>query len=335
MIPPPSPPSNLYRSDGPRFNSSLSIVFMVSVMTFFFMGFFSIYLKLCTERRVPVRNWDLPLNFGMPSSRLTRGLEESVIDSFPTFVYSTVKGLKTGKGTLECAICLNEFKDDETLRLIPKCNHVFHPDCIDAWLSSQATCPVCRTELAPNSGEIITSATVQVDNWDSEPENRPGNNNTSNETSEIAVDIESPYVNLINSNSTFSQNRPPGSSSAGWRLNRFLRRSHSTGHLLVQLGESRERFTLSLPEDVRSQLMDSSLSLTKSGAASPGARSARGYRTSSLERNYFSYKRFNQWGFTVTPFLTRVGSVESPQPVDDDGDEGSTTPPKGCERLFI
>ncbi|KAE8669134.1 putative RING-H2 finger protein ATL36 [Hibiscus syriacus] len=136
--------------------------------------------------------------------RLTRGLESSVIESFPTFLYSTGKGLKIGKATLECAICLNEFEDDETLRLIPKCSHVFHPDCIDAWLSSHLTCPVCRANLMvkPCGGETITSATVQINGPVSNPENRSNDNNMGEETSAIEIinqekDIESQEVSLV------------------------------------------------------------------------------------------------------------------------------------------
>ncbi|KAF9602633.1 hypothetical protein IFM89_030521 [Coptis chinensis] len=66
-------------------------------------------------------------------------------------LYSVVKGLKIGKGALECAVCLNEFGNDETLRLLPKCDNVFHPECIDAWLASHTTCPVCRANLTPDS----------------------------------------------------------------------------------------------------------------------------------------------------------------------------------------
>ncbi|KAH1110281.1 E3 ubiquitin-protein ligase ATL6 [Glycine max] len=65
---------------------------------------------------------------------------------------------KLGKGTLECAVCLNEFEDTETLRLIPKCDLVFHPECIDEWLPSHTTCPVCRAKpilvLANINGEM-------------------------------------------------------------------------------------------------------------------------------------------------------------------------------------
>ena len=61
------------------------------------------------------------------------------------------EGLKIGKGTLECTICLCEFEDDETLRLIPKCDHVFRPECIDMWLESYTTCPVCLANLVHNT----------------------------------------------------------------------------------------------------------------------------------------------------------------------------------------
>ncbi|KAK8566894.1 hypothetical protein V6N13_109977 [Hibiscus sabdariffa] len=38
------------------------------------------------------------VNFGRRSRRLMRGLDPSVIESFPTFLYSTVKGFKIGNG---------------------------------------------------------------------------------------------------------------------------------------------------------------------------------------------------------------------------------------------
>jgi len=36
----------------------------------------------------------------------------------------------------ECAICMETFKKDENLLRIPKCQHFFHPHCIDQWLCS-------------------------------------------------------------------------------------------------------------------------------------------------------------------------------------------------------
>ncbi|XP_010694619.1 RING-H2 finger protein ATL11 [Beta vulgaris subsp. vulgaris] len=91
-------------------------------------------------------NYDLP-----------PGLETSVIDTFPKFFYSVRPDQDIGvnsatmKMTGECAVCLGVFEDDETLRLLPKCGHVFHADCIDTWLRMHATCPFCRAVLLPEN----------------------------------------------------------------------------------------------------------------------------------------------------------------------------------------
>ncbi|XP_007018124.2 PREDICTED: RING-H2 finger protein ATL11 [Theobroma cacao] len=355
-IPAPPPPSNSYEPVGPKFNPSMAIVMVVLVTAFFFMGFFSVYIRQCAQRRMRGGNWDASVNFGRRSRRLTRGLDASVIESFPTFLYSTVKGLKIGNDTLECAVCLNEFEDDETLRLIPKCSHVFHPDCIDAWLLSHSTCPVCRANLAPKPGEDISCPTVPVYGSELELENRPDNNNASNEMSRTEAvnqrrDVEPLDVNLVNSNTPIIQNRPPRSRSTGWMLTRLFPRSHSTGHLLVQPGENCERFTLRLPEDVRSELMNSNFSRSNSCLAFPRARSSRrGYRSRSLGRNYFNYERSDRpdrWGFTMTPpFFSRTGSLRSPKLVagtGGDSDEALANPAKGLfksikspfDRLFV
>lgn len=48
----------------------------------------------------------------------------------------------------ECSICLSEFEEKEFVKVIPFCKHGFHPTCIDTWLSSHVSCPLCRsTEL--------------------------------------------------------------------------------------------------------------------------------------------------------------------------------------------
>lgn len=46
-----------------------------------------------------------------------------------------------------CTICLEKYKASERLRLIRKCNHCFHADCLEQWLQRKNTCPVCRTNV--------------------------------------------------------------------------------------------------------------------------------------------------------------------------------------------
>ncbi|GJX35287.1 E3 ubiquitin protein ligase ATL42-like protein [Tanacetum coccineum] len=69
------------------------------------------------------------------------GIDKKAIESLPFFRFSSLKGSKEG---LECVVCLSKFEDSEVLRLLPKCKHAFHMKCIDEWLESHSTCPLCR-----------------------------------------------------------------------------------------------------------------------------------------------------------------------------------------------
>ncbi|KAK2972386.1 hypothetical protein RJ640_014444 [Escallonia rubra] len=50
-------------------------------------------------------------------------------------------------GAGECPVCLSAFVAGEELRRLNKCEHAFHAPCINAWLSSHSTCPVCRAAV--------------------------------------------------------------------------------------------------------------------------------------------------------------------------------------------
>ncbi|MCD9645006.1 hypothetical protein HAX54_033634 [Datura stramonium] len=52
--------------------------------------------------------------------------------------------------TNDCAICLDVIGNEELARLIPGCNHGFHLECLDLWLSKQPFCPICRHKLQSN-----------------------------------------------------------------------------------------------------------------------------------------------------------------------------------------
>ncbi|KAK4851864.1 hypothetical protein QYF36_019028 [Acer negundo] len=314
------------------FSPSMAIIIVILIAALFFMGFFSIYIRHCNNDPTAVR----PVN-GSLRSRLAaaaRGLDPTVIEKFPTLVYSEVKVLKIGKGALECAVCLCEFEDDETLRLIPKCDHVFHPECIDAWLSSHTTCPVCRANLSPQSGESdpqlggesdspVHELDVEAQNDAAESEHLHQHDDVDGETA--AQPSEAEVIDMMNR--TPNRNRTRGSSTRGSRSNRprkFLR-SHSTGHSLVQPGENTERFTLRLPVDVRKQIMNRELNranslvvLPREGSSRRGYRnggegSSRGKSSRWLERMDRSFKS-GRWVFSkAPPFFSRTSSFQSPK----------------------
>ncbi|EEF28281.1 ring finger protein, putative [Ricinus communis] len=81
----------------------------------------------------------------------TVGLQQSVIDSIAVFKYKKDEGLIEGT---ECSVCLNEFQEDESLRLLPKCSHAFHIPCIDTWLRSHKNCPLCRAPVISDNFDV-------------------------------------------------------------------------------------------------------------------------------------------------------------------------------------
>ncbi|XP_030518796.1 RING-H2 finger protein ATL40-like [Rhodamnia argentea] len=75
------------------------------------------------------------------------GLDLTVISSLPFFIFK--RSHCRDDALVECVVCLSMLEDGETARELPNCKHIFHAECIDKWLRSQSTCPVCRTEARP------------------------------------------------------------------------------------------------------------------------------------------------------------------------------------------
>lgn len=77
----------------------------------------------------------------------TIGLNPTVISSIKVCKYSKSDGVVEGT---DCSVCLSEFEEEESLRLLPKCKHAFHLSCIDTWLRSHTNCPLCRAPITMN-----------------------------------------------------------------------------------------------------------------------------------------------------------------------------------------
>lgn len=158
-----------------KFNPSMAIIIIVLISAFLFMGFFSIYVRRCTRNNVGSNNDPVRQARDAAAAAAVRqaeGLDKAVVESLPLVGYSLVKGLKGGKDLSECAVCLSDFEEDENLRLLPKCGHIFHPDCIDMWFHSHSTCPLCRSSLIPaeggkgvEGGEDNSATSEEYQNW--------------------------------------------------------------------------------------------------------------------------------------------------------------------------
>lgn len=90
-------------------------------------------------------------------------LNQSLVDLLPTRIYrdkdttevmtddkraglsgnSSVNSLDTAYEPSNCVICLELFEDGDILRRLP-CNHEYHRDCVDVWLTKKCgSCPLC------------------------------------------------------------------------------------------------------------------------------------------------------------------------------------------------
>lgn len=103
----------------------------------------------------------------LSSPGASRGLDAAVLANLPTFVYAN----NPSEPPLDCAVCLSEFEEGESGRILPKCSHTFHVDCIDTWFMSRSCCPLCRAPVQTAPVRIDqTVVPVPVSGGDNEPD---------------------------------------------------------------------------------------------------------------------------------------------------------------------
>lgn len=137
VSPLPSPAAHSRNSGWSPLASILSLVALIGIPTLIYAFFFAIKCPpnpFRPRRRSPGR-----ITGG---STTKSGHFESV---------STVKYMKQEHGKEncgECPVCLLAFVDGGEVRQLNACNHTFHVACIDTWLCSHSSCPVCRASIA-------------------------------------------------------------------------------------------------------------------------------------------------------------------------------------------
>nr|GEZ34919.1 E3 ubiquitin-protein ligase ATL42-like [Tanacetum cinerariifolium] len=141
-------------NDSTRTNFQPSLAVVIGVLGIMFSLTFCLllYAKCC--HRPSSAQYLNQENFGgiQRSASRVSGLNKTVIESLPFFRFSTLKGWRNG---LECSICLSKFEDVEILRLLPKCKHAFHLDCVDQWLEKHSGCPLCRCKVSEEDATLF------------------------------------------------------------------------------------------------------------------------------------------------------------------------------------
>lgn len=85
------------------------------------------------------------------------GLKSDAIKALPEVSHKSSGSLAVQDDD-QCCICLERFEDGEIVKVLPPCNHFYHPRCVDKWLTAHATCPLCRASLRrfkPRSNDTL------------------------------------------------------------------------------------------------------------------------------------------------------------------------------------
>lgn len=105
---------------------------------------------------------------------------------------------KKGDNSDVCVICLEEYEEGDKLRVLP-CSHAYHIKCVDRWLASRKTCPVCKQRvICPRS------------HWDQARDEADGSLDDDSEVSE-----STPLLHSMASTSTHSVSITSGASGFG------------------------------------------------------------------------------------------------------------------------
>ncbi len=96
-----------------------------------------IYILLVTRRQLIKRRERAP---------------PKIVNSLPTWIYqgsnSNHESHPSWSSTKECVICLDPYKNGESLIMKLPCDHEFHEECVRRWLiDHHKTCPICKRDI--------------------------------------------------------------------------------------------------------------------------------------------------------------------------------------------
>ncbi|KAL8545840.1 hypothetical protein ACS0TY_005820 [Phlomoides rotata] len=177
LNPPPSPylyspdlPKESTPSSGTKISPAVLFIIVILAVLFFISGLLHLLVRFLTKSQPPSQsNRNLEDSTSDALQRQLQqlfhlhdsGLDQAFIDALPVFSYKEIVGAEE---PFDCAVCLCEFSETDQLRLLPMCSHAFHMNCIDTWLLSNSTCPLCRGTLF-NPGFSIENPIFDYDDF--------------------------------------------------------------------------------------------------------------------------------------------------------------------------
>uniref|UniRef100_A0A1D1XHX7 RING-type E3 ubiquitin transferase n=1 Tax=Anthurium amnicola TaxID=1678845 RepID=A0A1D1XHX7_9ARAE len=155
--PAPSSPTD----PGPSSSELNYYIAAVAAVALLLVLYNAIAVGWCSQHCPIWRRWGFLQHYrgeaaaGPQSSQVTRVI--------PLYKYRKEDAAGAGKEPDgQCSVCLSVFAEGEDVRRLPKCEHLFHAPCIDTWLSSHASCPLCRAcVVSPAAPAAAADADVE------------------------------------------------------------------------------------------------------------------------------------------------------------------------------
>ncbi|CAN7010492.1 RING-H2 finger protein ATL66 [Brassica rapa] len=124
-----------------------------SVMALFSVVLFFAVLTLYIHRSCLVRD---PTSLNPPSPPFTSyvggGLDPAEIRSLPVVLCRREAAEEEME---ECCICLGGLEEGEKMKVLPMCRHCYHCECVDRWLMTESSCPLCRVSIRVDSSASL------------------------------------------------------------------------------------------------------------------------------------------------------------------------------------
>ncbi|XP_072959070.1 RING-H2 finger protein ATL39-like [Typha angustifolia] len=140
--PPAGPPSWDHHGRG-RWLSAFLVTLNIAVILLIYFLFWRFFWN---KKSTPgdENNSNASSTTTSPSnSPRARRVDSHVVASLPVSVHEGT----TDADKLECAVCLSEVKNGDRCRVLPRCSHKFHVECVDMWFQFHSTCPLCRAAV--------------------------------------------------------------------------------------------------------------------------------------------------------------------------------------------
>ncbi|CAI0627483.1 unnamed protein product [Linum tenue] len=296
-------------SSGGKISPAILFVIVILAVVFFISGLLHLLVRFLMKQRGsasmsdsnPQRDVSGSDAFQRQLQQLFHlhdsGLDQAFIDALPVFPYKDIMGLKE---PFDCPVCLCEFSEKDKLRLLPICSHAFHIDCIDTWLLSNSTCPLCRGSLYSAGlsfenpvfdmeAQLLRDEEVQSNAEGNTGGKKPGEN-ASIMNSKRVFSVRLGKFRSSNNEEAAAERRPAGETSSS---NLDARRCFSMGSYQYVVADLELQVTLS-----PSNNNDNSSSSSRSGATKNMVKDgdADGKRINSRSKGEsFSVSKIWQW----------------------------------------